>query len=127
MEGALHTLGPSPGSITSWRTDWVTPRLPEVSSTRQRSPARSNTVILRKVPIWSTPALVRESDRNTIPAFSRRATQEVMAIPFYDKRESLPRAHRHFEMQRFVAAPGAHAAHRRLGAEDTAEGRAGSA
>jgi hypothetical protein len=46
-----------------------------VSSTVQRSPARSNTVILRKVPIWSTPALVRESDKNTRPAFNRSAMQ----------------------------------------------------
>src|SRR6267378_1898887 len=38
-----------------------------------------------------------------------------MAIPFYDKRESLARAHRHFDMQRFLAAAGAHAADRRRG------------
>src|SRR5258708_9318495 len=50
-----------------------------------------------------------------------------MAIPFYDKRESLARAHRHFDMQRFVAAPGAHAAHRRRGEVVAADGEAAMA
>src|SRR5229473_3246530 len=50
-----------------------------------------------------------------------------MAIAFYDRRESLARAHRHFDMQRFVAAPGAHAAHRRRGEVVAADGEAAMA
>ncbi len=59
----------------------VMARLPADISTITRSPARSNTVVLRKVLIWSTPALVRESDRNTRPASSSIATQYVMWDP----------------------------------------------
>jgi hypothetical protein len=36
--------------------------LPELSSTRTRSPRRSNTVILQNFAMLSMPALVRESD-----------------------------------------------------------------
>jgi hypothetical protein len=74
---AFHTLsscGPV-RSQTICRTAWVIARLPADNSTISRSPGCSNTVILRKVEIWSTPALVRESDRKTSPAFSRIATQ----------------------------------------------------
>ncbi len=74
---AFHTLsscGPV-RSQTICRTACVMARLPADSSTISRSPGCSNTVILRKVEIWSTPALVRESARNTSPASSRMATQ----------------------------------------------------
>ena len=53
----------------------VMPRLPALCSTRTRSPGFWNTVVLRKVLIWSTPALVRESDRKTIPVSRSMATQ----------------------------------------------------
>src|SRR5260221_14503481 len=110
MEGALHTFAPSPGSMTSWRTDWVTPRLPEVSSTMQRSPAPSNTVILRKVPIWSTPALVREPDRNTRPAFNRSASQEALRAILWPLVLPAPRG---LPLQPFLAPAAAHAPARR--------------
>ncbi|MNR47582.1 hypothetical protein D3C85_1667010 [compost metagenome] len=62
-------------SARHWRTDWLMARLPAVIITITRSPGSSNTVILRAVEMASTPALVRESDRNTRPASSRMATQ----------------------------------------------------
>ncbi|RWA49139.1 hypothetical protein AU476_31100 [Cupriavidus sp. UYMSc13B] len=62
-------------SARIWRTDWLIARLPAVISTITRSPGSSNTVILRDVEMASTPALVRESDRNTRPVSSRMATQ----------------------------------------------------
>ena len=55
-------------------------RLPADSSTMKRSSGFSYTIILRNELIWSSPALVRESDRNTSPAWSLMATQYVMAI-----------------------------------------------
>ena len=45
----------------------VLAELPAVISTMVRSPVISNTVILRKRLIKSTPALVRVSDRKTMP------------------------------------------------------------
>ena len=63
---------------SSWRisrTDCVIDRLPADSITMKRSPGRSYTSILRKVLIESTPALVRESDRNTMPALILMAQQ----------------------------------------------------
>ncbi len=60
------------------RTDCEMLRLPADSSTMKRSPAFSYTIILRNELIWSSPALVRESDRNTSPALSLMATQYVM-------------------------------------------------
>src|SRR5215468_4401491 len=57
---------------------WVTDRLPELRMTMTRSAGRSYTVILRKLETWSTPALVRESDANTMPPSSRTPTQYVM-------------------------------------------------
>jgi hypothetical protein len=57
------------------RTDCEMLRLPADSSTMKRSPGFSYTIILRKVLMWSTPALVRESDRNTSPALSLMPTQ----------------------------------------------------
>ncbi len=68
---------------SSSRTDCEIDRLPALCSTMKRSPGRSYTVILRKVLMWSTPALVRESDRNTSPASSLMATQYVMAPPAF--------------------------------------------
>ena len=50
-------------------------RLPADSRHMKRSPGFSYTIILRNVLIWSRPALVRESDRNTSPALSLTATQ----------------------------------------------------
>jgi len=49
-------------------SDCVIARLPELRSTMARSPGFSKIVILRKVLIWSTPALVRESERRTTPS-----------------------------------------------------------
>jgi hypothetical protein len=60
---------------TSWRIDCEIDRLPAVIITIMRSPGISNTLSLRNVPTWSTPALVRESDKNTSPAFRRMPTQ----------------------------------------------------
>jgi hypothetical protein len=54
---------------------WVIERLPEDRITTSRSSGTLKVYILRKVEIWSTPALVRESDANTMPASSIRATQ----------------------------------------------------
>jgi hypothetical protein len=51
-------------------TAWLMARLPDESNTITLSPGRSNTVILRKVLMWSTPAFVRESDKNTSPEFT---------------------------------------------------------
>jgi len=56
-------------------TDWLTARLPAASNTMTRSPGISKKVILRKVLTWSTPALVRESDRNTRPSSTWHPTQ----------------------------------------------------
>ena len=79
MLGAENRFGrPSAASICSRSTlvtAWVMARLPAVCRTRTRSPGRWNTVVLRNVLIWSTPALVRESDRNTSPVSSSIATQ----------------------------------------------------
>ena len=49
-------------------TAWLVARLPADSNTRTRSPGISKKVIFRNVLTWSTPALVRESDRNTRPS-----------------------------------------------------------
>jgi hypothetical protein len=65
----------SPSSAISWRIDCEIDRFPEVIITIMRSPGSSNTLILRNVPTWSTPALVRESERKTSPAFRRMPTQ----------------------------------------------------
>src|SRR6201996_6644460 len=80
MVGALHSVGwaGSVGSDNSRSTACVSDRLPAPSSTSTRSPGCSNTDILRAVLIWSTPALVRVSDRNTIPSSTLSATQYVM-------------------------------------------------
>ncbi len=53
----------------------VIDRLPDDSETISLSPARWNTRIFEKRAIWSTPALVRESDAKIIPASSDIATQ----------------------------------------------------
>src|SRR5580704_664256 len=60
-------------------TAWVPARLPELSSTSTRSPARSKTVILQNEAKSSTPAWVRESDPRTIPSSRSTPTQYVMA------------------------------------------------
>ncbi|MFO1414334.1 MAG: hypothetical protein U1F10_10605 [Burkholderiales bacterium] len=54
---------------------WVIDRLPEHMVTMTRLPSRANTFILEKRAIWSTPALVRESEAKIIPASSDMATQ----------------------------------------------------
>lgn len=59
------------------RIDCEIDRLPAESSTMNRSPGRSYTIILRNVLIWSNPAFVRESDTNTIPAATLSAAQYV--------------------------------------------------
>jgi hypothetical protein len=59
-------------------TACVIARLPAVCSTITRSPGRWKTVVFRNVLIWSTPALVRESDKNTSPVSSSIATQYVI-------------------------------------------------
>ncbi len=53
----------------------VTARLPDDSVTMTRSPSLANTFILENRAIWSTPALVRESEAKIIPASSDMATQ----------------------------------------------------
>ncbi len=53
----------------------VTDRLPEESITMTRSASRAKTRIFEKRAMWSTPALVRESDAKIIPASSDMATQ----------------------------------------------------
>ena len=62
-------------------TDWLTARLPAESNTMTRSPGISKKVIFRKVLTWSTPALVRESDRNTRPSSTWTPTQYVIESP----------------------------------------------
>ena len=49
----------------------VIDRLPDDSMTMTRSPSRANTRILEKRAIWSTPALVRESDAKIMPGVER--------------------------------------------------------
>ena len=82
MVRAVHRLGgPSATSLRCFSTlitACVPARLPELSRTSTRSPARSNTVILQNVAKLSTPAFVRESDARTIPSLSRMPTQYVM-------------------------------------------------
>jgi hypothetical protein len=63
------------------RTDCEIDKLPADSNTMKRSCGFSYTIILRKVLIWSRPALVRESDKKTRPALSLMATQYVIKIP----------------------------------------------
>jgi hypothetical protein len=53
----------------------VMERLPDESVVMTRSPSRANTFIFENRAIWSTPALVRESDAKIIPASSAMATQ----------------------------------------------------
>ena len=53
----------------------VIDRLPEHSVTMTRWPSAANTFIFEKRAIWSTPALVRESDAKIMPASSDMATQ----------------------------------------------------
>ena len=54
---------------------WVMDRLPEDSVTMTRSPSLATMRILEKRAIWSTPALVRESEAKIIPASRDMATQ----------------------------------------------------
>ena len=53
----------------------VIDRLPEDSMTMTRSPSLAKTRIFEKRAIWSTPALVRESEAKIMPASSDIATQ----------------------------------------------------
>jgi hypothetical protein len=53
-------------------------RFPADIKTMTRCPGRSNTFNFRKVLTWSTPALVRESAKKTIPASSSIPTQYVI-------------------------------------------------
>ena len=57
------------------RTDCEIDKFPADNNTMKRSLGFSYTIILRKVLIWSKPALVRESDKKTKPALSLMATQ----------------------------------------------------
>ena len=50
---------------------WVIDRLPDDSMTITRSPGCTNVRIFEKRAIWSTPALVRESDAKIIPGVER--------------------------------------------------------
>ena len=54
---------------------WVMDRLPDDSVTITRSPSFAMTRIFEKRAIWSTPALVRESEAKSIPASRDMATQ----------------------------------------------------
>jgi hypothetical protein len=74
-EQARSGRGSSICSRSMLVTAWVIARLPAVCSTNTRSPGFCRTVVLRKVLMWSTPALVRESDRKTSPVSSSMATQ----------------------------------------------------
>ena len=58
----------------------VIDRLPEDSATMTRSPSSANTRIFEKRAMWSTPALVRESEAKIMPASSAMATQYVMGV-----------------------------------------------
>ena len=67
-------------AAAAWRsrmlvTPCVIARLPEESVTITRSSFFSYTRILVNVAMWSTPALVRESEAKIIPESRRRATQ----------------------------------------------------
>jgi hypothetical protein len=79
MDSAFHKLrwlSPPRARISSTLSAfWVMDRLPEDSVTITRFPSCANTRILEKRAIWSTPALVRESDAKIIPASSDMATQ----------------------------------------------------
>ena len=56
-------------------TCWVVAKLPLLSSTSTPWPGCSETVILQKLDTWSRPALVRESEANSMPSSSDIATQ----------------------------------------------------
>jgi hypothetical protein len=78
MDSALQRLGTPSLALRCFSrpmTAWVPARLPELNSTKTRSPARSNTLILQKLAKLSTPAWVRESDARTNPASSMMPTQ----------------------------------------------------
>ena len=64
------------------RTDCEIDRLPADSRTMKRSSGRSYTIILRNVLIWSIPAFVRESDKNTSPESSLIPMQYVIRPDF---------------------------------------------
>src|SRR5262249_49923965 len=85
IEVAFHRCtSPSPARARCsrmLRAFCVSERLPELSATMIRSPSRAKTRILEKRAIWSTPALVRESDAKIIPASSDMATQYVIKQP----------------------------------------------
>src|SRR5215469_1747201 len=89
----------------------VIARLPAVWTTNTRSPGRWNTKVLRKVLIWSTPALVLESDRKTSPVSSSMPTQYVMEAKspstVFSLSNELCRSDTH--VHHFAAAPPANA------------------
>ncbi len=62
-------------------TPCVMARLPDESSTITRSSFFSYTFILQNVAMWSTPALVRESEAKSMPESSSKATQYVTIRP----------------------------------------------
>src|SRR5687767_2718965 len=59
-------------------TPWVIARFPDDSTTITRSSFFSYTRIFVNVSMWSTPALVRESDAKIMPLSRRRAQQYVI-------------------------------------------------
>ena len=73
--GSLSGVSLSCSTCKISRTDCEMDKLPAESKTMKRSPGFSYTIILRKVLIWSRPALVRESDKKTRPALSLIPTQ----------------------------------------------------
>src|SRR4051794_4037950 len=66
---------------------WVIDRLPDERDTITRSPSCAKVRIFEKRETWSTPALVRESDANTMPASRDIATQYVIAGDFGGAKE----------------------------------------
>ncbi len=88
----LPAGGSSPRCFSRLITACVPARLPELKSTMERSPSRSNTVVLQNVEMLSTPALVRESDASTMPSGRSTPTQYVMFnYSLEPRRGALPR------------------------------------
>src|SRR5450432_230212 len=78
MVRALRIPAVSACWVRTPMTAWVPARLPELSNTSTRSPARSKTVILQNDAKSSTPAWVRESEPRMIPSSSSTPTQYVI-------------------------------------------------
>src|SRR5471032_272093 len=139
--GASQMLRPASAcSDTSWRIDCEIDRFPAVIITSMRSPGFSNTLILRHVPTWSTPALVRQSgveahgytishrytsqrrkdDFTSRPRRRRRCPWQCAAA----RPRALLRHDLHVDAERLGAAAAPHAADRRRRVIVAADGEA---